>query len=323
MKAILQTAYGPADTLEFTDVVKPVAGDNDVLIRVHAAGLHVGDWHVMTGRPYMLRVIGFGLLAPKVRVRGIDVAGTVEAVGRKVAEFRPGDEVFGTCEGAFAEYATAPAGNLAIKPLNLTFEQAAAVPTSGFAALQALRNRGEIRRGQKVLIVGATGGVGAFAVQLARAFGAEVTGVCGTERIDWLRSLGVAHVVDYRNEDFARSGRRYDLVLDVGGSRSLSDLRRVLTPEGILVMVGGEGGDRVLGGTRKWIQALMLSPFVRQRLRPLATVPNKEDLLVLKTLVESGGLMPAIARTFSLGETRDAFRYLAKADAPGKVVIAV
>jgi NADPH:quinone reductase-like Zn-dependent oxidoreductase len=221
MKAIVQRVYGSADALEFVDIDKPTVGDNDVLVRVAAAGLHVGDRHVMTGRPYMLRVVGFGLLVPSVRVRGIDVAGTVEAVGRKVVEFRPGDEVFGTCEGAFAEYARASEGNLALKPLNLTFEQAAAVPTSAFSALQALRDRGEIHSGQKVLSVGATGGVGLFAVQLAKVFGAEVTGVCSTAKIGWLRSLGCDHVVDYRTEDFAQSDRRYDLVLDLGGSARL------------------------------------------------------------------------------------------------------
>ena len=323
MKAIVQRVYGSADVLEFADIDKPIIGDNDVLVRVAAAGLHVGDWHVMTGRPYLLRIIGFGVRVPKVRVRGIDVAGTVEAVGRKVVEFRPGDEVFGTCDGAFAEYAKAPEGNLSLKPLNLTFEQAAAVPTSGFAALQALRDRGEVKLGQKVLVVGATGGVGAFAVQLAQAFGAEVTGVCSTEKVDWLRSLGIDHVIDYRKEDFAQSDRRYDLVLDVGGSRSLSDLRRVLSPQGILVMVGGEGGDKVLGGTAKWIRGLLLSPFTAQRLRPLATVPNKKDLLLLKEFAESGRLTPAIDRTFALNATADAFRYLEKGEGRGKVVISV
>jgi NADPH:quinone reductase-like Zn-dependent oxidoreductase len=323
MKAIVQRVYGSADVLECADVSKPIPGDHEVLVRVAAAGLHVGDWHVMTGRPYMLRAIGFGLLAPRIPVRGIDVAGTVEAVGRNVVEFRPGDEVFGTCDGAFAEYACAPERNLALKPLNLTLEQAAAVPTSGFAALQALRDRGEIQSGQKVLIVGATGGVGLFAVQLAKVFGAEVTGVCGTAKADWLRSFGIDHVIDYRKEDFALSDRRYDLVLDLAGSRSLSDLRRVLSPGGILVMVGGEGGDRVLGGTAKWIHGLLLSPLIGQRLRPLATAPNKKDLLLLKELAESGRLTPAIGRTFELRATADAFRYLETGEARGKIVIRV
>ena len=323
MKAIVQRTYGSADVLEFVDIDKPMVGDNDVLVRVVAAGLHAGDWHVMTGRPYMLRVVGFGLLVPRVPVRGMDVAGTVEAVGRNVVQFRPGDQVFGTCDGAFAEYARAPEGNFALKPPNLTFEQAAVLPTSGFAALQALRDRGEIQSGQKVLIVGATGGVGQFAVQLAKAFGADVTGVCSTAKVEWLRSLGCDHVVDYRKEDFAQSDRRYDLVLDVGGARSLSDLRRVLSSGGTLVMVGGEGGDRFLGGTAKWIRALLLSPFIAERMRPLSTAPNQKDLLLLKEFAESGTITSAIGRTFALSTTADAFRYLEKGEVRGKVVITV
>jgi len=323
MKAIVQSVYGAAEVLEFIDIDKPLFGDNDVLVRVHAAGLHIGDWHVMTGLPYMLRVVGFGLRAPNVRVRGIDVAGTVESVGKNVTEFRAGDDVFGTCKGAFAGYACAPESNLALKPANLTFDQAAAVPTSAFAALQALRNRGEIRSGQKVLIVGATGGVGIFAVQIAKSFGAEVTGVCSTTKMDRVRSLGADHVVDYTQEDFAKSDRRYDLILDTGGNRSLSDLRRVLSPSGTLVLVGGEGGNRVLGSTGKWIHALLLSPFVGQNLRPLSTIPNKKDLLFVKELIETGKLTPVIDRTFALSEVPDAFRYLEKGHGRGKVVVTV
>jgi NADPH:quinone reductase-like Zn-dependent oxidoreductase len=323
MKAIMQRTYGSADVLEVRDIDMPVVGDDDVLVRVHAAGLHIGDWHVMTGLPYMLRAVGFGLRAPNVRVRGIDVAGTVESAGRNVAECRAGDDVFGTCEGAFAEYACAPENNLALKPANLTFEQAAAVPTSAFAALQALRDRGEIQSGQKVLIVGATGGVGIFAVQIAKAFGAEVTGVCSTTKMDLVRSLGADHVIDYTKDDFSESDRRYDLILDTGGNRSLADLRRVLRPSGILVLIGGEGGNRVLGATIKWIHALLLSPLVRQHLRPLSTRPNKKDLLLVKELVEAGKLKPVIDRTFALSEVPDAFRYLEKGHGLGKVVIKV
>jgi NADPH:quinone reductase-like Zn-dependent oxidoreductase len=323
MKAIAQSTYGSADVLEFTDIDKPVVRDNDVLVRVYAASLHIGDWHVMTGLPYMLRVVGFGLRAPNVRVRGMDVAGTVESVGKSVTEFRAGDDVFGTCEGAFAEYARAPESNLALKPANLTPEQAAAVPTSAFAALQALRNRGEIRSGHKVLIIGATGGVGTFAVQIAKSFGAEVTGVCSTTKMDSVRSLGADHVIDYTKEDFTKSDRRYDIMLDTGGNRSLSDLRRVLSPRGTLVLIGGEGGNRVLGATDKWIHALLLSPFVRQNLRPLSTRPNKKDLLFLKELVEAGKIAPVIGRTFALSEVPDAFRYLEKGHGRGKVVITV
>lgn len=323
MKAIVQSKYGSADVLRFADIGMPEVGDHDVLVRVKAAGLHIGDWHVMTGLPYMLRVVGFGLSAPRVPVRGIDVAGKVEAVGKSVTEFRVGDPVFGTCEGAFAEYASAPERNLALPPANLTPEQAASVPTSAFAALQALRDRGEIQSGQKVLIIGATGGVGSYAVQLARAFGAEVTGVCSTPRMAAARSLGADPVIDYTQEDFTRSGRRYDLILECGGHRSLTDLRRVLSPRGILVLVGGEGGNRLLGSTDKWIQAALLSPFVSQQLRPLATIPNKKDLLILKELVEAGKITPVIDRRFALREVPDAFRYLEKGPGRGKIVITI
>ena len=323
MKAVVQDAYGSADVLEFADIDKPVVGDNDVLMRVQAASLHIGDWHVMTGLPYMLRVIGFGLRAPHIRVRGVDVAGTVESVGRSVSEFRPGDAVFGTCEGAFAEYACAPEENLALKPANVSFEQAAAVPTSAFAALQALRNRGEIQRDNRVLIVGATGGVGVFAVQIAKAFGAHVTGVCSTAKMDLARSLGADDVVDYTSGDFTRTAQRYDIVLDTGGNRALGDLRRLLGPGGTLVLIGGEGGNRVLGSTSKWIQALVIAPFVGQRLRPLSTAPNKKDLLLVKGLIESRKIVPVIDRAFALKDVPDAFRYLKKGSGRGKIVITV
>ena len=234
MKAIAQRIYGSADVLEFVDIDKPVIGDSDVLVRVHSASLHIGDWHVMTGLPYMLRVVGFGLRTPNIRVRGMDVAGTVESVGKNVSEFRSGDAVFGTCEGAFAEYARAPETNLALKPANLSLQQAATVPTSAFGALQALRNRGEIRPAHKVLIVGASGGVGVFAVQIAKSFGAHVTGVCSTAKMDMVSSLGADEVVDYSNGDFTKSAQRYDIVIDTGGSRALGDLRRLLGQGGTL-----------------------------------------------------------------------------------------
>jgi len=321
MKAIVQERYGAADVLEFTDIDKPAPGDNDVLIRVRAAGLHIGDWHVMTGLPLLLRVVGFGLLAPKLRVRGMDVAGVVETVGRNVTQFRSGDEVFGTCDGAFAEYACAGQDRLALKPAKLTFVQAAAVPTSGYAALQALRDKGAIRTGQKVLIIGASGGVGMFAVQLAKSFGAEVTGVCSTRNVDRVRSIGADHVIDYTREDFASGVQRYDLILEMGGRRSLSDIRRALRPRGTLVLVGGEGGGRWIGGTDRWIQALLLSPFVRQRLVPLALVERKQDLLILKQLLETERIVPVIDRTYSLKEVPEAMRYLKEGDARGKVVV--
>jgi NADPH:quinone reductase-like Zn-dependent oxidoreductase len=250
MQAIVQDRYGSADVLRLRDIDTPEIGDGDVLVRVHAASVHIGDWHVMTGLPYLLRIVGFGLRSPKARVRGMDVAGKVEAVGKRVARFQAGDEVFGTCDGAFAEYACAREDRLAPKPANLTFQQAAAVPTSAFAALQALRDKGGIQAGQKVLIVGASGGVGIFAVQIAKAFGAEVTGVCSTAKVDLVRSIGADRLIDYTREDFTRSGQRYDLILEMGGRRSLARIRSALAPRGTLVLVGGEG---VVSGLAAWI----------------------------------------------------------------------
>ncbi len=236
MQAIVQDRYGSADVLQLQEVDKPEVGLDDVLVRVHAAGLHIGDWHVMTGQPYLMRIIGFGFRAPKARVRGIDVAGVVEAVGKNVKRFQAGDEVFGTCDGAFAEYALAREDMLAPKPANLTFERAAAVPTSACTALQALRNAGGIQPGQKVLIIGASGGVGMFAVQIAKSFDAEVTGVCSTAKVDMVRAIGADHVIDYTTEDFTRGGQRYDLILDMGGNRSLSQLEG--EPSGLAVPEG-------------------------------------------------------------------------------------
>lgn len=323
MKAIVQYAYGSAEALECKDIDPPTVGDNDVLVRVHAASLHIGDRLVMMGKPYILRIVGFGLLAPNVQVRGMDVAGKVEAVGRNVKQFQAGDDVFGTCEGAFADYACAPQTNFAHKPVNLTFQQASAVPTSGFAALQALRDRGEIHSGQQVLIIGAAGGVGIFAVQIAKSFGAEVTGVCSTSKLDLVRSLGADHLIDYTQGDFTQSGKQYDLILDMGGHRPLSDLRRVLSASGTLVLVGGDGGNPLWGGSDRWIQALLLSPFVGHKLRPLSTNPNQKDLLFLKELIEAGKLTPIIDRTYPLSEVPDAIRYLEAGHPRGKVVITV
>jgi NADPH:quinone reductase-like Zn-dependent oxidoreductase len=323
MRAVIQDTYGEKarDVLRLEEIERPTVGDGDVLVRVRAAGVHIGDWHVMAGLPYLLRVVGFGLRAPKIRVRGMDVAGTVEGVGKNVTQLHVGDEVFGTCNGAFAEYASTPADTLAVKPVNLTFEQAAAVPTSAVAALQALRNAGGIKPGQQVLLVGASGGVGLFAIQIAKAFGAEVTGVCSTTKVDLVRSLGADHVIDYTQEDFTRSEQRYDLILDMGGNRSLSQLKRALAPGGILVSVGSEQGNRWVGG-RGWIQAMLLSRFVRN-LRPLASAPNQADLQVLKDLAETGKLTPAIDKTYPLREVPDAIAYLHAGRARGKVVITV
>ncbi len=327
MSAIVQDTYGSADVLELRDIDTPVVGDDDVLVRVHAASAHIGDWHIMTGLPYMLRIIartsGFGLRAPKASVRGQDFAGRVEAVGKDVTRFQPGDEVFGTCDGSFAEYATARQDKVAPKPANLTFEQAATVPTSGFAALQALRDKGRVRPGQKVLIIGAGGAVGTFAVQIAKAFGAHVTGVCSTSKVDLVRSIGADEVIDYTRVDFADSGQHYDLILATAGARTLSQLRRALTPRGTLVIVGAEGGGRWFGGFDRSLRAPMLSPFVSQKLRMLASKENGEDLVVLKELIETGKVTPVIDKTYPLSEVPEAMRHLEAGHARGKVVITV
>ncbi len=324
MKAITQHTYGSSDVLALRDIDTPTIGNDEVLVRVQAAGVHIGDWHVMTGQPYLMRVMGFGFRGPKARVRGTDVAGTVAAVGTNVTRFQKGDEVFGTGAGSFAEYTPARQDTLAPKPASLTFEQAAAVPTSACTALQALRDKGGIQPGQKVLIVGASGGVGIFAVQIAKSFGAEVTGVCSTTKVDLVRALGADRVVDYTQEDFTRSGQQYDLILALGGNRSLAQLRRALTPRGTLVLVGGEGGDRWVGAAMgRVMRALVLSPFVSQRLRMVVGAANTADLQFLKDLIEAGKVTPVIDRTFALGEVPDAIRYLNDGHARGKIVIAV
>jgi NADPH:quinone reductase-like Zn-dependent oxidoreductase len=322
MKAIVQDRYGGPEVLELRDLSTPVVGEGDVLLRVQAAGVDQGVWHVMAGLPYLVRVMGVGLRAPKQRVRGMDVAGRVEAVGADVTEPHPGDQVFGTCEGAFAEYALARADKVLAEPENLTPEQAAAVPISGCTALQGLRDKGNVRAGQRVLIIGAGGGVGTFAVQLAKAFGAEVTGVCSTAKVDLVRSIGADHTVDYTQEDFADSGHRYDLILDTAGNRSLSQLRRALTPRGTLVIVGGERGGRWSGGfERQIVRAPILSLFVSQQLRSLTSTARREDLLALKELIEAGKVAPVIDRTFPLREVPEAIRYMRAGHARGKIVV--
>jgi NADPH:quinone reductase-like Zn-dependent oxidoreductase len=322
MKAIVQDTYGSADVLRLEDIDRPVVGDGDVLIRVLAASVFIGDWHIMTGLPYVFRMVA-GLRAPKIRVRGQDVAGRVEAVGKDVTRFQPGDEVFGTCDGAFAEFATARSDKVAPKPANLTFEQAATVPTTGSTALQALRDVGRVRPGQNVLIVGAAGGVGSFAVQIAKAFGAHVTGVCSTGQTDLVRSIGADDVIDYTRDDFAQTGRRWDLILDIAGARSVSLLRRALAARGTLVIVGGEGGGRWFGGIDRQLRAHILSPFVSQKLGTFVSKPKGEDLVVLKELIEAGKVTPVIGQTYPLNEVPEAFRQLEKGHARGKVVITV
>ncbi len=323
MKAIAQDTYGSPDVLKLEDIDKPEFGDDDVLIRVHAAGVDRGVWHLMTGLPYLIRIMGFGFRGPKARVPGMDVAGRVDAIGKNVTQFQVGDEVFGTCDGAFAEYARASQDKLAPKPANLTFEQAAAVPVSACTAVEGLRDKGEVQAGQKVLIIGASGGVGTFAVQLAKAFGAEVTGVCSTTKVDMVRSIGADHVIDYTRDDFAQTPQRYNVILDIAGNRSLSDLRRALTPRGILVITGGEEGDRWIGGTDRQIRALLLSPFVRHKLRTFISTGRQEDLQFLKELIEAGKVTPVIDRTYPLSEAPDAIRYLEEGQVRGKVVITV
>ncbi|MGB5415190.1 MAG: NAD(P)-dependent alcohol dehydrogenase, partial [Polyangiales bacterium] len=320
---IVQDSYGSADVLELREIERPEVEDDEVLVCVHAAGVDPGVWHLMTGLPYLIRIAGYGFRAPKSPVRGNDLAGRVEALGKDVTQFRVGDEVYGTSDGTFAEYVSAKASKVALKPANLSFEQAAAVPTSALTALQGLRDHAEAQPGQRVLIIGASGGIGTFAVQLAKAFGAEVTGVCSTTKVDMVRSLGADHVIDYVLDDFTQSSQRHDVILDMAGNRSLSTLRHALTPKGTLVIVGGEEGGRWLGGTDRQIRALLLSPFVRQRLRTFVAKESAEDLLVLKELIESGKVTPVIDRTYALREAADAIRHLKEGHARGKLVLSV
>jgi NADPH:quinone reductase-like Zn-dependent oxidoreductase len=323
MKAIVRYKYGSPDVLRLRDIDIPEIGDDEVLVRMHAAGLDRGVWHVMAGLPYPIRLAGFGLRAPKNPVIGSDVAGVVEAIGKNVRRFRPGDEVFGIGKGSYAEYVCAREDKLAPKPANLTFEQAAVLAISGSTALQALRDHAKVQSGQEVLIIGASGGVGTYAVQLAKAFGAEVTGVCSTAKAEMVRSIGADHVIDYTQEDFAKGEQRYDVILDIGGNSSLSRLRSALAPRGTLVITGGEGGGRWLGGTDRQLRALALSPFVSQKLGTFVNKENYEDLLVLKELIESGKVTPVIDRTYPLSEVPEAIRHLEEGQAKGKVVIIV
>jgi NADPH:quinone reductase-like Zn-dependent oxidoreductase len=323
MRAMVQRTYGTPGVLQLGEIATPAIGDDEVLVRVHAAGVDQGVWHLMAGLPYLVRLAGVGLRAPKNPVRGYDVAGRVEAVGENVTRFQPGDEVFGTCRGSFAEYACARADRLVPKPATLTFEQAAAVPISGYAALQAVRDQGKVRPGQRVLIIGAGGGVGTFAVQLAKAFGAEVTGVSSTTKTELVRSIGADHVIDYTREDFADGRTRYDVILDIAGNRSLSHLRRALAPTGTLVIVGGEGGGRWLGGIDRQLRAQVLSLFARQKLGTWISKERKEDLETLRELLEAGTVTPVVDRTFPLREVPEAITYLREGRARGKVVITV
>lgn len=323
MKAIVQDEYGPPDVLELRQIDKPVVEDGQVLVRVHASSVNPADWHFMRGVPYIMRPQS-GLGKPKNNVLGRDIAGRVEAVGKDVTRFRPGDEVFANVEtGGFAEYTCVSEGLLAPKPANLTFEQAAAVPLAALTALQGLRDAGRLQREQKVLIIGASGGVGTFAVQIAKSFGADVTGVCSTRNLEMIRSLGADHVIDYTQDDFTQNGQKYDLILQLAGTRSPSECRRALTSKGTLVLSSGESDGRWLGPVDRIIKAVVLSPFVSQKLGTFLAKPNKEDLQFLKELIEAGKVTPVIDRTYSLPEVPEAIRYLEKGHARGKVVIAV
>jgi NADPH:quinone reductase-like Zn-dependent oxidoreductase len=320
MKAIVQDTYGSSDVLALRELDRPAIGANEVLLRVRAAGVDFGVWHLMAGIPYVMR-LAFGLRRPKNPVRGLEVAGVIEAVGAEVTTLALGDEVFGVCDGAFAEYARASQDKVLQKPRNLTFEQAAAVPISATTALVALR-AAQVAPGDKVAIIGAGGGVGTYAVQLARAMGAEVTGVCSTSKVELVRSLGAADVVDYTREDFATRGLRYDVILDIAGSRALSQVRGALTPLGRLILVGGEGGGRWFGlGRQAW--ALVLSLFTRQRLRSVLGLVNRADLGVLKRYLEDGAVTPVVDRRYPLSEVPVAVRVLAEGHSRGKAVISV
>jgi NADPH:quinone reductase-like Zn-dependent oxidoreductase len=335
VKAIVQERYGTPDVLELREIDRPDAGDDEVLLRVRAASVHADVWHAVHGVPYVLRIMGSGLRAPKQRVPGTDLAGQVESVGRNVTRFRPGDELFGQTlganlwrnGGAFAEYATAPEARLELKPANLTFEQAGAVPTSGSLAVQAVRDEGRTRSGQSVVINGAGGAVGTFAVQLAKTYGAVVTGVDAPDKLDMLRSIGADRVVDSTREDLTQTGERYDLIIDIPGTRPWSASRRALTPDGTYVLIGhdryGGSGHRWIGSLGRFFKLMVVAPFASQ-LHPFRGANDPGDrLVVMKELIEAGKITPVIDRTFPLSEAPEAIRYLASGQARGKVVITV
>jgi NADPH:quinone reductase-like Zn-dependent oxidoreductase len=320
MKAIIYHNYGSPDVLQCEEIEKPAAGDDEVLIKVRAASVNPFDLHFMRGTPYLVRIIA-GLRKPKITRLGVDVAGQIEAVGRNVTQFKPGDEVFGACRGGFAEYACTSESALAMKPNNMTFEQAASVPVAAFTALQGLRDNGRVQPGQKVLINGAAGGVGTFAVQIGKSFDADVTGVCSTRSVDMVRSLGADQVIDYTQEDFTKGAQRYDLILDCVGNHSLSACRRVLNSKGIYLAVGGSTGRWMIGPLARAITALVLSPFVSQKLGLVRAKQSKEDLTILRDLMQAGKVTPVIDRCYRLSEVHEAMRYMEEGHARGKVVI--
>lgn len=323
MQAIVYRCYGPPEVLKLEDVAKPVPDENQILVKVHAAAVNPLDWHYMRGEPYVMR-LGSGLGAPADPGLGVDYAGTIEAVGSKVQRFKPGDEVFGGRSGALAEYVVARADRaVALKPANMSFEQAASVPVAAVTALQALRDKGQLQAGQRVLINGASGGVGTFAVQIAKSLGAEVTGVCSTRNVDMVRAIGADHVVDYTRQDFTEGGQVFDLIVDNVGNRSISELRRALKPDGTLVVIGGRSDDPWLGPLTQVIKARLWSPFVSQRLLMLMAELNPADLETLRDLMLAGKLTPVIDRSFSLAEVPAAIAYLESGRARGKVVVSL
>lgn len=324
MKAIAYHAYGSPDVLDLEDVEQPIVKDDEVLVRVRAASPNPYDWHFMRGLPYFMRLTVSGVRKPKKSVLGSDIAGQVETVGKDVTRFQPGDEVFANVgSGGFAEYTCVPENLLSLKPTNLTFEQAAAVPLAAMTALQGLRDAGKLQSGQKVLIIGASGGVGTFAVQIAKTFGAHVTGVCSTRNLDMVRSLGADDVIDYTTDDFTQADPKYDLVLQLAGTHSPADLRRVLTPKGTLVLCSGDSEGRWIGPVDRILKAVALSPFVSQSLGTFVMKPSTKDLEFLRELIEADELKPVIDRTYSLSEVPEAIRYLEEGHVRGKIAITV
>jgi NADPH:quinone reductase-like Zn-dependent oxidoreductase len=319
MRAIVQDSYGSADVLRLAEIDRPTVGANEVLVHTRAASLHIGDWHLMNGLPYLVRLTG--LRKPASAVRGLDLAGTIEQVGTDVTRFRPGDEVFGVGDGSLAEFVAARADKLELKPARLGFEQAAAVPTSAVTALQSVASVRTAGVGERVLVLGASGAVGGYAVQLARAFGAHVTGVASAAKLDYVRSLGAEVALDYARGDITRSGERYDLVVDTGGNRSISTLRKLLAPRGTLVLVGGEGGGRVTGGFGRMLRVAVVSLFVPQKLTGLVSVVRPDDLATLAELLESGTIAPVIDAVYPLAEAATAMRRLTDGSVRGKLVV--
>jgi NADPH:quinone reductase-like Zn-dependent oxidoreductase len=318
MKAIVATKYGSPDVLRLKEVEKPTPGDGRVLVKVHAASVNALDWHLLSGKPFLVRLMGYGLLRPKRKILGADVAGRVEAVGQDVKRFRPGDEVFGNQLGSFAEYVSVREDALALKPPNISFDEAAAVPVAAVTALQGLRNKGQIQPGQRILILGASGGVGTFAVQIAKSFGAKVTGVCSTRNVDQVRSLGADHVVDYTKEDFTQKGEQYDLILIVNGHRTLSAYKHALRPNGRCVMIGGGSLAQLLGGRLAWP---LISGAKGTKWQSMLANVTREDLDFLKTLLEAGSVVPVVEKRYPLSQVPEAVRYLEAGHAQGKLVI--